>query len=140
LLVGSPVTTIVGKSTLAVPINKIVAVILQPASSTIASIGLPQIDSSISTLARFRVNIGGRSQVRFGVENTRNFTEIASFKDAALDVFGQLADVRGINIEQNSSMVGRPAHVGRLAQRADGRDASMLKSALVQITDVGKLG
>ena len=54
---GPPEIPIVGKSTLAAPINKEGVVLSQPISKTTPSIGFPLIASSTSILARFLKSI-----------------------------------------------------------------------------------
>ncbi len=74
LSIGPPVTTIVGISQLAAPINSAGVVLSQPTSSTTASIGLPRIASSTSMLARLRVNIAVGRKLDSPLENTGNST------------------------------------------------------------------
>ena len=51
---GPPLTTRVGRSTLAAPITSEGVVLSQPQSNTTPSIGLARMDSSVSMAARFR--------------------------------------------------------------------------------------
>ena len=74
LSIGPPVTTMVGRSTLAAPISSAGVVLSQPTSSTTASIGLPRIDSSTSMLARLRVSIAVGRRLDSPLENTGNST------------------------------------------------------------------
>ena len=74
LSIGPPVTTIVGRSTLAAPISSAGVVLSQPTNRTTPSIGLPRIDSSTSMLARLRVSMAVGRRFDSPFENTGNST------------------------------------------------------------------
>jgi hypothetical protein len=74
LSIGPPLTTMVGRSTLAAPIKSAGVVLSQPTSSTTASTGLPRSDSSTSMLARLRVSMAVGRRLLSPLENTGNST------------------------------------------------------------------
>ena len=119
----------VGTSQLAAPISSAGVVLSQPTSSTTPSIGLPRIASSTSMLARLRNSIAVGRRFDLAVREHRELDrEAAGLADAALDVLGELAEVRVAGRELGPGVADAD---DRPAVEQVGREALVLHPAAV---------
>ena len=139
--IGPPETTSAGRSQLAAPMTSDGVVLSQPQSSTTPSIGLPRIDSSTSMLTRLRNSIAVGRMFVSPVDVTGNSSgSAARFPDAALDVLGELAEVRVARRQFRPGVADaddRPPVEDVLGQALVPHPAAMDEAVLVVLAEPG---